>query len=585
MQVKNINSFINTRSIAKNAPKEYQQAFLDKNGFKGGFQFPSYGFYNTVSFTGGKSLNLALTKQQLDTFSRYPDRIKDGINKVLLSGNPDNLTLIDVHLDSYDNLNNCRTLDEAKVLYPEFKDVLSDKDIETSQNAFIDKVKNGEIEELDKDADLALQLLQLYWGAGFSLRTLQEKFSDKNIYAAIKKLNIPRFDRIYAEYLKLSDKDYNERFTAKMSELLTGKPHTAKKDAITQEEEQTDSKDLEKYIIDNSDKNQKAAEAVKAVNSGRTLSDEHKKALSESMLRYYSEHPERISEMSGLRKKFFEQNPDEKEIFSLILLRAWSYKEAKPIRKAMSEFMSMRKNMNAQEAADLLLAPRRNLKGFWAANGWAKDAFSKCMKMSWARQKELKLHCLKYDPVYEFDAVPQKMKYNISSQLETDRTVFEESVKYMFPDYSKEERPFLVESYCNDWYIGLMPGDRDSSLYNVQTVMGIILKNGGLNEIQKLIYSISKSIIETAKDNPEYEKYKNLYKAFYKTVTSQTEQSVPDLLLKFYAGVNFEAVRNNDMEFVQKLDKNFNRIYNKIENKNLEEMSSIISSEIDSLRW
>ena len=370
-----------------------------------------------------------------------------------------------------------------------------------------------------------------------------------------------------------------------MSELQTGKPHSSRKDTMIQEDEQTDSKDLENYIINNSKGSKPEAEAVNNVYSGRIMTEEQKKALSESMLRYYSEHPERISEMSELRKKFFEENPDEKEIFSLILLRAWGYKEAKPIRKAMSEFMGMRKNMNAQEASDLLLTPRRNLKGFWAANGWAKESFSKCMKMSWARQKELKLHCLKYDPVYEFDVLPQKMKYNISSQLRAARPVFEESVKYMFPDYSKEESPFLVESYCDDWYIGLMPGDRDSSLYNVQTVMGIILKNGGLNEIQKLIYSISKSIIETAKDNPEYEKYKNLYKAFYKTVTSQTEQSVPDLLLKLYAGVNFEAVRNNDIEFVQKLDKNLNLIYNKTADKKLEEMSSIISSEIDSLNW
>ena len=63
----------------------------------------------------------------------------------------------------------------------------------------------------DSEIDLSLQLLQLYWGEGFSLTDLANQFNGRNIQGTMERLNIPRVDRGYGIYLKLSDNGTKRR--------------------------------------------------------------------------------------------------------------------------------------------------------------------------------------------------------------------------------------------------------------------------------------------------------------------------------------------------------------------------------------
>ena len=186
-------------------------------------KMPNYAHY--VSFCGGSSINLAQSVKNLDSLSvqngkeegeKFPPNIHAKALDIIKSGNPEDLTLVDIHKDHYALLNDCYDLDDAKELFDEFKNVLSDKGVEFAKESFGSKVKSGDVENFNKDEDLALQLLKLYWAQGFSLTDLK-KYCGVNLHHTMNKLNIPLMDREYAHVLKFSDREYNERLTQEMA--------------------------------------------------------------------------------------------------------------------------------------------------------------------------------------------------------------------------------------------------------------------------------------------------------------------------------------------------------------------------------
>ena len=254
---------------------------------------PSVSANYMLAFMGGKSLNLEQTVRQIEQFGSFPPDIKENAYEIINAKNPDNKTLIDIHREKYDGLNYLDSLDEIKELYPEFSNVLSDKQVEIRSGTFMDDVKQGKIPYFDKNQDIAVQLLQMYWGDGFSLNDLKTQFAGKNINSVFEKLNIPKTDRTYGYYLKFSDKQYNERFTSKMSERLKGQH----RENITRKEGV--------YI------------------PRGPLTAEHKANISKGLIEYYAKHPEKTLELSERQKNFYEEHPEEKIKFSQVMLRAW----------------------------------------------------------------------------------------------------------------------------------------------------------------------------------------------------------------------------------------------------------------------
>ena len=357
----------------------------EDSGFKQKEIIPATSQY--LSFTGGKSLDLSATKKQIDKFGSFPPDIKEEIQKTLDNGNPEDKTLIDIHNEKYKGLLELETLSQIKEAYPEFKDVVSDTKVTYQKNSFMEEAKNGLIKEIDPEQDLSVQLLQLYWGEGFSITDLTEYFG-KNIHGVLEKLNIPRVDKVYGKYLKLSDKNYNERFSKELSER--------KKSAEIARIERQEGV----YI------------------PRGPLSEEHKAKISEGLKKYYTENPDKIYEMSERQLKYYEDNPEEKEIFSQVLYRAWAYPEAKSIKKSLKKFMRNKTDENVDIDKLLVTPNNKKLKQYWNTNKWAKDRFSICMKKSWEKQKELQRSGMIKEPDYTFNIFPSPIQKKIYKKLE-----------------------------------------------------------------------------------------------------------------------------------------------------------------------
>lgn len=376
-----------------------------------------------LSFCGGKSLNLAETIAQIDKYGSYPEDIRTMAEETLRVGNPDKKTLIDIHKSKYADLYACDNLEEVRFFFPEFKDVLSDTQVPVRENSFIDAVKKGEIPYFDKDKDVALQLLQMYWGEGISLSDFKKEFAGRNIYGVFEKLNIPRLNTHYAHYLGFSDKSKNERFVEAMKHRNNSREYVEQ---------------------------QRSSRA--GIKRG-PLSDNHKAKISESLKKYYIEHPEIAFQLSEDNKRYFEENPEQKEIFSQVLLRAWSYPEAKSIRKALSKYMK-RPNITPEELSDVFCESSSNsnrLKLFWDKNNWAKKNFSICMKKSWDRQKYLARYGLIYEPLFVIPMMPklelEELKKHLTPEQYEMVKTFENC---MIPDVRENSEIPPEMEYCKE---------------------------------------------------------------------------------------------------------------------------------------
>ncbi len=323
-----------------------------------------------LAFTGGYSLDLASTIKNLDKLAQkksnvYPPQIREWAGIILEEGNKAKETLIDIHKKFYESLKDCFTLEEAKKKFPEFKDVIPSSGVKFQDGSFLDDAANGRLEYFDTEEDLSLQLLKLYWGEGFSINDLRRYSGGKDISYAMKKLNIPLAEPTYGKILKLSDPEYNERLTREM---------TAKRmEALDR-------------------KAQEATGEPVYIKRG-PLSAEHKKHISEGLQRYYENNPEAIYHLSERQKNFYRENPDRAAIFSRVTSKAWYVFGADRIKAALSAFMK-KHGINTFDVSKLetpLAVTKEEsstIKNFWAANEWARKAFSKNMTYAWKKVKE-----------------------------------------------------------------------------------------------------------------------------------------------------------------------------------------------------
>lgn len=330
--------------------------------------FPSTAQY--LAFTGGYSLDLASTIKNLDKLAQkksdvYPPQIREWAGIILEEGNKSKETLINIHKKFYESLKECFSLDEVKTKFPEFKDVIPSCQIKYKEGSFFDDIQQGKLEYFDKDEDLSLQLLKLYWGEGFSINDLRKYTEGKDISYAIRKLNIPLTDPTYGKILKLSDPQYNERLTremtAKRMEALDRKAQLATGEPV--------------YI------------------KRGPLSEEHAKHISEGLIRYYQNNSEAIYNLSERQKEFYAQHPERAKIMQRVSNKAWNIFGADRIKSAMSAYM--KKNgihtfnlSKLENPLEFTKEESKILKKFWADNDWAKKSFSKNMTYAWKKVKE-----------------------------------------------------------------------------------------------------------------------------------------------------------------------------------------------------
>jgi len=245
--------------------------------------------YYTISFTASKMISLEEQLERIEE-SALPERIQGNVRKELEQGSKKNLCSI--HRETYAPLLECRTLDEAKALFPEFQDVIDAKDLEESlMSSTMKRIKKGKIEGV-KIEDLSLELLKSHYGRGLSPSHYKEAFfglSKETIFRMLELLNIKRLD---GKYLFLVNSSSPEK-RAKNSAAWTKEKRAARsleaiKEWDDEEKRKTLSKKKKQYYKDHPE----AAEAHSKRLTGRTETPEHKANISRGVKRYRDNHPE-----------------------------------------------------------------------------------------------------------------------------------------------------------------------------------------------------------------------------------------------------------------------------------------------------
>ncbi len=396
-------------------------------------QLPTTAQY--LAFTGGYSLDLSSTIKHLDKLAEkksdvYPPQIREWAGIILEEGNKTKETLISIHKKFYENLKDCFTLEEAKEKFPEFKDVIPADSVKAHEGSFIDDFQKGKLEYFDTDEDLSLQLLKLYWGEGFSLNDLRKYSDGKSLSHTLNKLNIPTVDRTYGHVLKLSDPEYNERLTKQMTEK-----RLATMDRKAQEN------DGEPVFIKRG-----------------PLSEEHKKHISEGLLRYYQQNPEAIYNLSERQRKFYEENPDRAKILSRVATKAWHIFGADKIKAAMSAFMK-RHNVKTFDSAkletplSLTKEESSAMKKFWAENEWARKSFSKNMTYAWKKIKE------EQSIIYEMRVAPEGFIKRFINWAQKRGIPLQESdfISRFDPNGDRSYKNPLLDKYTRE-FVDSLPG-------------------------------------------------------------------------------------------------------------------------------
>lgn len=179
---------------------------------------PQYHSYNNSlynnkkqSFGAAKDITLKYVMENRERL--LPTRIRRKA-AILVSKNIGNVTLRDLHLQTYSKLLECETLEQAKNLYPEFREILH-------ANAVIKKgSKNTKaIAENIALEDLSLHILKERWANLKTLDNLAEELGVKNRSAlgwVLDKIQMPDLGKNYQTLLKASDAEKNELIALKV---------------------------------------------------------------------------------------------------------------------------------------------------------------------------------------------------------------------------------------------------------------------------------------------------------------------------------------------------------------------------------
>lgn len=409
-------------------------------------QLPMPSAAQYLAFTGGYSLNLAETITNLDKLAQkypdiYPKNIREWAEMILENGNKDNETLISIHKKLFENIKDCFNLKELKERFPEFKNVKAVEDIDYKEGSLIDDIQKGKIDVFNPEEDLALQIIKLYWGEGFSLNDLKAYTGGKDLNHTMEKLNIPKVNRHYGHILKFSDPEYNERLTKQMAQ-----------------------KRMESMDI----KVQKANGEPVYIKRG-PLSKEHKQHISEGLLKYYQQNPERIFAMSERQKQFYQDNPEQAQLLHRVMSKAWNIFGADRIKQALSKFMKNKgfKNLTVDDfeyPTDLNKEKSTAMKQFWATNEWARKAFSKNMEYAWKKVKE------EQDMFYTVDITPDLLKRKIfnwaeTQGIDTSNISFKDLIYYPHKPELNQSK-MSSASKITRLYVDSYPGDESSKMAN-----------------------------------------------------------------------------------------------------------------------
>ena len=285
------------------------------------------------NFSGhGKPISLKYIVEKRSEL--LPNMILEKAKEALKNSKNNAPTLMEIHLERYTPLKNCKTIEEVKKFYPEFaniKETVEFKRESVYTKSFKEKT----------DENFVLNTLKAYWS---DLKTMDEIAQDyglvsrSSIKRALERANFVTYPINYKTLLKSSDFEGNKIIAAKTTAWNTLHP------------------DLMHA------KNKHAAQGCKK--------ESYRKAKSESMKQFFVEHPERREQLSEVLKEVWRKCPEIKEAMRESLKREGPYIQnliAKKIRK--------------EELTNKEIKVINNFyKQFWATHSELKTLYSETLK-------------------------------------------------------------------------------------------------------------------------------------------------------------------------------------------------------------
>lgn len=293
------------------------------------YSINSFNYYNQ-SFEGrGKPIDLRYIAQKRSYL--VPPRVMKEVNKILKSNPAELPSLKEVHQKIYSPLLECKTLDKAKNLYPEFKDIQDS--VIFKRNSIYKKL----FEKRTEDINFPLKMLQELWA---NLKTKDEAAyelgmpSKSSLEWLLKNIGFVYYSPDYKTLLKASDKEGNREIAQKTRAYNAANP------------------DLMRA------RNKHAAQFCKTA--------EYRTKQRERMLEYDKQHPERRQRISEFDKKTWELCSEIKDAMSKFIAR-----EPEFVRKIFSKVIRGIP-INSAEAR----IRKGVFKRFWDAHPECKEILS-----------------------------------------------------------------------------------------------------------------------------------------------------------------------------------------------------------------
>lgn len=326
-----LNNHKNESNLLKNQNVSNNSSYLNA-------AYPKNYYINSVSFTGRRRASGLITVIGEEYF---PSPVI--VEKLRELGNEKDYSLRDVHLEHYRDLLDCKTLDEAKEKYPEFKDTIDAKEIDVSKldkksilyKIADNKVKGANINTLTLDMlkKIYAQLLPLnnkdaYWN-----------LSSTAIDHLIEALKIKKLGRRYTRVLFNQTEENSERTkeqwdksperkaamsARKLADWENPEYRKQVSSAVskTRREMYAGSQDQQEPKKPQGLRKSQGASAKKP-----RLSDEERHAIRVATMKGLWENPEYRKMMSEMKTRHWQENPEYREKMSKIKKKQWANPE------------------------------------------------------------------------------------------------------------------------------------------------------------------------------------------------------------------------------------------------------------------
>lgn len=316
---------INFNTLNKNIPTKNPSDLKKFDGLKDHavknytiYPIASYNTIFNISFSGGRTV-LSLEEQvKRLNLENLPPALSKNILEALNQKTEKNL--YDIHTEFFSPLLECKTLDEAKAIYPWFQNIIDAKDLpEYLMSPTLKKIKNGEIEGVTLE-NLSLAILKAHYGKGAGL-SARDKFFGLSKDATIKLFSHLQIERLDGKYLRLlSDcsPERRERTSSNWSKEKRAE-HAKKANEIwsSEEKRQAQSKKRKEWFNEHPE----GALEISQRMQGTTLSAKTKAKISAIKKDFYKHNPEFIT----LRKKSFKEIAEFQNIMREIARKEFPY--------------------------------------------------------------------------------------------------------------------------------------------------------------------------------------------------------------------------------------------------------------------